>query len=85
MTGKEQMKFGIGWGVQPSNVQILLLFIFALNRTKFLEALSWKHNMPQIQLGVEVVAMINVIVTQIVWNQGVLTSSGNLCPWPVEK
>jgi hypothetical protein len=58
MTGKEQMKFGICLGVQPSNVQILLLIICALNITKFLEALSWKHNMPQIQLGVEVVAMI---------------------------
>jgi hypothetical protein len=58
MTGKEQMKFGIHFGVQPSNVQIHLLFIFALNTTKFLEALSWKHNMPQIHLGVEVGAMI---------------------------
>ncbi len=52
------MKFGIRLSLQPSNVQILLLIICALKTTKFLEALSWKHNMPQIQLEVEVVAMI---------------------------
>jgi hypothetical protein len=61
------------------NVQILLLIICALNITKFFEALSWKHNMPQIRLGVEGSCHDNVIVTQIVQNQGVLTSR-NLCP-----
>jgi hypothetical protein len=55
------------------NVQILLLIICALNITKFLEDLSWKHNMPQIRLGVEGSCHDNVIVTQIVQNQGVLT------------